>query len=65
MGEGDEEAAVSLYEILQVSEDATMADIKKQRRRLALRFHPDKNMVCTSAVLVVLPSLTAALSRET
>lgn len=31
------------YEILGVSKDATEADLKKQYKRLALQFHPDKN----------------------
>lgn len=31
------------YEILGVTKDATEADLKKQYRKLALQFHPDKN----------------------
>lgn len=31
------------YEILGIPRDATEADIKKQYRKLALQFHPDKN----------------------
>ena len=31
------------YKILEVSQTATHADIKKSYRRLALRYHPDKN----------------------
>jgi molecular chaperone DnaJ len=32
------------YELLEVGADATATDIKKAYRKLAMRFHPDKNM---------------------
>jgi len=31
------------YEVLEVARDAPLADIKAQYRKLALKFHPDKN----------------------
>uniref|UniRef100_A0A183CJ76 DnaJ homolog subfamily B member 9 n=1 Tax=Globodera pallida TaxID=36090 RepID=A0A183CJ76_GLOPA len=33
----------NLYELLNVPKDATDDDIKRAYRRLALRYHPDKN----------------------
>ena len=35
--------ARNYYEVLEVPEDATSAEIKKQYRRLALQYHPDKS----------------------
>lgn len=36
-------AGDSLYEILEIPKTATAAEIKKTYRRLALKYHPDKN----------------------
>jgi DnaJ-class molecular chaperone len=33
----------NLYNILNIKKDATIEEIKKAYRRLALKFHPDKN----------------------
>lgn len=33
----------TLYEVLEVNEQATNGDIKKVYRTLALKYHPDKN----------------------
>ncbi|XP_055837836.1 dnaJ homolog subfamily A member 2 [Episyrphus balteatus] len=38
-----EEGDISLYDLLDVSKSATDAEIKKNYRRLAKEFHPDKN----------------------
>ena len=33
----------SLYELLDIPKTSTAVDIKKKYRRLALKYHPDKN----------------------
>ena len=33
----------SLYELLEIPKTSTHQDIKKRYRRLALKYHPDKN----------------------
>lgn len=35
----------NFYEVLDVAENASAAEIKAQYRKLALLFHPDKNLV--------------------
>lgn len=39
----DAEPSASHYDVLEVSIDATPAEIRKAYRRLAVRYHPDKN----------------------
>lgn len=36
-------ASKNYYEILELEENATQDDIKKAYRRLAIKWHPDKN----------------------
>lgn len=38
----EEEKSETLYQILDVAPDAKGADIKKQYRKLALQYHPDR-----------------------
>lgn len=38
-----EEVIVDLYERLEICRDATESEIKKAYRRLALKYHPDRN----------------------
>lgn len=45
------EETVDLYAVLNVGRDATFEEIKKSYRRLALRYHPDKNPQCEEQVM--------------
>ena len=55
------------YEVLSVKQNATLADIKKAYKRLAIKFHPDKNQG-DSVAATAFANITAAydiLSDET
>lgn len=42
---------MNVYAVLNVGKDATLEEIKKSYRRLALRYHPDKNPQCEEQVM--------------
>lgn len=43
----------TLYDILQVSSNASIDEIKKNYKKLALRFHPDKNLDNTEETTII------------
>ena len=48
----------SLYELLDIPKESTLQDIKKKYRKLALKYHPDKNpdnVEAEEMVRVILP----------
>jgi curved DNA-binding protein CbpA len=42
-GSGGGAVAAALYDVLEVSPTATLVEIKASYRKLALKWHPDKN----------------------
>jgi hypothetical protein len=55
-------AGKSYYDVLQISKSATDDQIKRAYRKLALKFHPDKNpgLVAVALIIYSLSSLVAA-----
>lgn len=52
---------VDYYKLLGVSRDATLDEIKKAYRRLALKYHPDKNPDNVRKATVLFQKLQAAM----
>ena len=48
------------YQLLEVPRDATAADIKKAYRKLALKWHPDKNPECQEEATIKFKEISEA-----
>jgi DnaJ-class molecular chaperone len=48
------------YELLELTPDASQTDIRKNYKKLALKWHPDKNIMNTNEALIKFKNILEA-----